>query len=229
MVSEWANLPTAATPCRIIAVEGNIGAGKTTLMDRLEERYLDCPDVVVLREPVHLWTRIPEAGNENLLQLFYTDPTRYAFLFQLHIFRTSLNELQRVLADPEVRIVFCERSLETSRRVFAQMLRDAGHMTAMEFAVYESMFTDEVVSKYYPTEMVYMDASVDVCHDRVQQRARTGEESISKEYLTNCLTYYTTWLRHVMVEETDARHVHIIRTDDLSVDQVLDSVDYLHP
>jgi deoxyadenosine/deoxycytidine kinase len=125
------------------------------------------------------------------------------------------------LADPNIRIVFCERSLESSRRVFAQMLRDAGHMTAIEFAIYESMFTNEIVSKYYPTEIVYLEASIDVCHDRICTRDRTGEESIPKEYLSKCAAYYTTWLRHVMVEQTDNRSVNIICTDDLSIDQVL--------
>ena len=219
LICEWSNLPkltfTCQNRCRIIAIDGNIGAGKTTLMDRLEEQYQDCDDVVVLREPVHLWTNLLTEGNqgqgqgqcqgqcndknENLLQLFYTDPTKYAFLFQLHIFRTSLNEMQRVLSDPNIRIVFCERSLESSRRVFAQMLRDAGNMTAIEFVLYESMFTDEIVSKYYPTEIVYLDASVDVCHDRICTRARTGEEAIPKDYLSKCAAYYTTWLHSVMI------------------------------
>ena len=233
LICKWSNLPeltfTCQNRCRIIAIDGNIGAGKTTLMDRLEEQYQDCDDVVVLREPVHLWTNLLTEGNqgqgqgidknENLLQLFYTDPTKYAFLFQLHIFRTSLNEMQRVLSDPNIRIVFCERSLESSRRVFAQMLRDAGNMTAIEFVLYESMFTDEIVSKYYPTEIVYLDASVDVCHDRICTRARTGEEAIPKDYLSKCAAYYTTWLSSVIMGH---RNVNTIHTDDLSMDQVLE-------
>lgn len=246
LICKWSNLPeltfTCQNRCRIIAIDGNIGAGKTTLMDRLEEQYQDCDDVVVLREPVHLWTNlqtkekpemeaytwkrvgkrmenIEDTGEENLLHLFYTDPTKYAFLFQLHIFRTSLNEMQRVLSDPNIRIVFCERSLESSRRVFAQMLRDAGNMTAIEFVLYESMFTDEIVSKYYPTEIVYLDASVDVCHDRICTRARTGEEAIPKDYLSKCAAYYTTWLSSVIMGH---RSVNTIHTDDLSMDQVLE-------
>ena len=265
LICKWSNLPeltfTCQNRCRIIAIDGNIGAGKTTLMDRLEEQYQDCDDVVVLREPVHLWTNLLTEGdqgqgqgqgqgndkNENLLQLFYTDPTKYAFLFQLHIFRTSLNEMQRVLSDPNIRIVFCERSLESSRRVFAQMLRDAGNMTAIEFVLYESMFTDEIVSKYYPTEIVYLDASVDVCHDRICTRARTGEEAIPKDYLSKCAAYYTTWFTSIghkdqfmytfdgdLVRNLPKTHqrlrsvimghrsVNTIHTDDLSMDQVLE-------
>jgi deoxyadenosine/deoxycytidine kinase len=194
-------------------------------MDKLEEQYRDCDEVVVLREPVHLWTHVVcgKGVAENMLQLFYTDPTKYALMFQLYIFRTSLNELQRALDDPNVQIVLCERSLESSRAVFAQMLHDAGNMTALEFAVYESMFTDEIVSKYYPTEIVYLDASAEVCHARVQQRCRTGEETIPLDYLKKCAAYYTTWLQYVLVSDQDKnRAMHILRTDALSTDQVFE-------
>lgn len=216
VLASWMNLP-AATPVRIIAIDGNIGVGKSTLMDQLEEQYRDCDDVVILREPVHRWT---DVAGENLLQLFYTDPSKYAFLFQLYIFRTTLDELQRILANPNVRIVFCERSLESSRHVFAQMLRDAGHMTAMEFAIYESMFTNEVTTRCYATEHVYLDASVDVCHARIQQRARDGEEAISMDYLSRCATYYTTWFTSKRVSHRNTTRV--ICTNALSMDQVLE-------
>jgi hypothetical protein len=50
LLCKWANLPELmSNRCRIIAIDGNIGAGKTTLMDRLEEQYRDCDDPTTIR------------------------------------------------------------------------------------------------------------------------------------------------------------------------------------
>ena len=58
----------------LVSIEGNIGAGKSTLMRRLKT-VLDCP---VILEPVDLWTSV---HGENALATYYSDVCRYAFSY----------------------------------------------------------------------------------------------------------------------------------------------------
>jgi deoxyadenosine/deoxycytidine kinase len=222
---------------RIISIDGNIGAGKSTVLDALEARLKadGRTDVYVLREPVDRWIALQlgalsltahndgrvgsasptnrgfasrilaklvhelpptegsgaielaaDSGGENLLQLFYRDPAKYAFVFQVHIFHTFIAELDRVRRDfPRVRTIVCERSIASSRHVFAHMLRDAGHLSAVEFAVYEAMF-DCVDDAAYPQHIVYIDVPVDTCLARIRRRDREGEDGITEAYLNQC-------------------------------------------
>jgi deoxyadenosine/deoxycytidine kinase len=174
---------------RIISIDGNIGAGKSTVLDALEARLKadGRTDVYVLREPVDRWIDVAaDSGGENLLQLFYRDPAKYAFVFQVHIFHTFIAELDRVRRDfPQVRTIVCERSIASSRHVFAHMLRDAGHLSAVEFAVYDAMF-DCVDDAAYPQHIVYIDVPVDTCLARIRRRDREGEDGITEAYLNQC-------------------------------------------
>ena len=44
----------------ILSLEGNIGAGKTTLLSHLEKHFANNPEVIFMREPVHLWENIKD-------------------------------------------------------------------------------------------------------------------------------------------------------------------------
>ena len=61
-----------------IAVEGNIGAGKSTFLDH----FAKVESVQVLPEPVAKWQ---DMGGQNLLELQYSDPERWSHLVQSYI------------------------------------------------------------------------------------------------------------------------------------------------
>ena len=60
---------------KIYALEGNIGAGKTTILKLLGKHF---KDVELVEEPVKEWQNL---GGMNLLDSFYSDPQRWGFLF----------------------------------------------------------------------------------------------------------------------------------------------------
>ena len=61
-----------------ISIEGNIAAGKSTLLDYLDSN----PEITVLKEPVHRWRNV---ARYNLLERMYNDPIRHAHLSLIHI------------------------------------------------------------------------------------------------------------------------------------------------
>lgn len=80
-------------PCfhkkKIISVEGNIGAGKSTYLRILKEE-LKVPFELV-PEPVNQWEKIGNNNkNVNLLELFYKDPKKWGYTFQSYCFYSRL-------------------------------------------------------------------------------------------------------------------------------------------
>ena len=64
----------------ILSIEGIIGAGKSEIIEILSQKYRDNQDVIVLKEPSITWENIKTHGM-NLLDLSYSDPRRFGFLF----------------------------------------------------------------------------------------------------------------------------------------------------
>jgi deoxyadenosine/deoxycytidine kinase len=176
---------SSATRPWILSIDGNIGAGKTTLLSMLEQD-VNPRRVVILREPVDKWTQMVDPSDGvNLLQKFYEHPLVYSFMFQVVVMSTTMQSIdEAIAANPECEIIVCERSIATSRKVFANMLYQTQKMSLFEYQTYESMFTPMVCERYYPDKMVYLDVPVHICYERMKKRAREGEETVTMEYLT---------------------------------------------
>ena len=167
-------------------IEGNIGVGKSTII-----RLLDDQGIETMQEPVDSWTAVRNAGSgKNILENFYEDPKRWAYTFQSIAFRSRVRGLDRLTPS-----AVAERSIFTDRWVFAEVARTSGNITNVEWDDYTDWF-DWVVSKTDQSTQgfVYLRADPDVCHQRIQGRARPGEESIPLEYLQQLHDRHDEWL-----------------------------------
>ena len=83
----------------IITVEGLIGAGKTTLCQTLRERLggtkVAGRPIVFVAEPVDVWSTFVDADGTPMLTLFYADPTKWAFSFQMMAYISRLAALKQ--------------------------------------------------------------------------------------------------------------------------------------
>jgi deoxycitidine kinase/deoxyguanosine kinase len=66
----------------LISIEGNIGAGKSTLIETLKTRF---PNVVFVDEPVDVWSTVTDKDGTTILEKYYADQKRYAFAFQMMV------------------------------------------------------------------------------------------------------------------------------------------------
>ena len=62
-----------STITTILSIEGNIGSGKSTIIDYLKERYKNDKEFIFLPEPVDEWETIKDEENNTILQKFYAD------------------------------------------------------------------------------------------------------------------------------------------------------------
>lgn len=168
-------------------VEGNIGSGKTTLLEKLNlnENY------EVIREPVNLWLSIKGSDGKNLLQEFYEEPIRYAYLFQTMVFKTRLESLEQ---EQTKTFRFSERSIWTDRFVFGKSCINSNKMNELETNCYHFWF-DWLETKFFkkPDGIIYLRCSPEKCLERMKIRARNEENGVPLEYLKELHNYHEEW------------------------------------
>ena len=176
----------------IISLEGNIGAGKSTIFNKLQQYYSNNPKVVFIKEPVDIWSEIKDEKNDNILVNYYRDPQKYAFGFQTMVYATQYKlYLDTIKENPDCKLIISERSMDAARNVFAKLLKQDNHIDEIHFKIYDMLYN---MNKYNLNYVFYIDVKVDICHDRITTRSRDGENEISLDYLTKCNEFYVDWL-----------------------------------
>ena len=160
----------------IISIEGNIGSGKTTLINKLQENLQD--DFVFLEEPLDEWLEIKDERDNTILSKFYSDQSKYSFSFQMMAYISRLNKLKEQLN--QTKNIFTERSLSTDKYVFAKMLYDNKLMDSCEYQIYNKWF-DSFNKETAITKMIYVKTDPLICNERVNKRSRDGENNISQK------------------------------------------------
>lgn len=198
-----------------IFVEGNVGVGKTTFLEILEQ-YLQ---VKVIPEPVKLWQNI---DNHNLLEQFFLNGQRWAYTLQSYILTTQIDQLNNADAC-QVRVV--ERSVYSGRYCFAKVAHEIGTMDDLEWALYKKLWNREAVNldpKLFG--FIYLRASPSVCYDRIKNRNRREERFISLSYLQDLEKKQEDWLMHRSDIDDELSKIPVLVLDasfDLRTDNVL--------
>ncbi len=185
----------------LISLEGNIGAGKSTIIKRLKELN---PSWHFIDEPVDVWTSLKTEEGDNLLELFYNNKNRWSYTFQncavlmrMQLITDAINKWKDECArDPSLaanNVFVTERSIETDYNVFASMLRNDKCINDIEWVLYLRWY-NMLKTSCSVTGIVYVDTPVDICMDRIRVRARIGEDSISKEYMESLDVFHRQWM-----------------------------------
>lgn len=182
-------------PKRLILVAGNIGSGKTSLTERIGE---------------HLgWRTAYESVADNpYLPAFYADMKSWAFHLQVYFLGHRAEQHKDLWADPRSAIV--DRSIYEDAHIFARALHHMGNLNETDYLSYQRVFHLVVDSLPKPDLLVYLKAPVPVLLERIRQRARNMESTITEEYLSLLDTFYEDWMAHF-----EDCPVLTIRTDDL--------------
>ena len=199
-VEETTTLMREPTPI-LISLEGNIGAGKTTIIKELKRL---CPTWHFIDEPVDAWTSLKTASGDNLLELFYRDISRWAYTFQncavlmrMQLISGAINTWKEACkADPSLavhNVFITERSIETDYNVFASMLKDQDRLNDIEWELYLRWY-NMLKTSCSVSGIVYIDTPVNVCMQRIKLRGRDGEENISESYMNDLDRFHREWM-----------------------------------
>ena len=175
---------------QIVTIEGNIGSGKSTLLEKIVARFETDSRIVFIEEPVREWGEICDEEGTPMLQKFYGDQKTYSFPFQMMAYITRLAKMKTAIREnPDATIFVTERSLYTDKHVFAKMLYDMNNIEHVNYQIYTRWF-DNFAEDYPINKVVYVKANPQTCHERINERSRTGEDSIPIGYLETCHEYH---------------------------------------
>ena len=162
-----------------IAVAGNIGAGKTSLVDFLRRRY----GVKAVFEP--------HRANPYLAD-FYKDMRRWAFHSQIY-FLTHKFRLHREL-EKYPGTVIQDRTIYEDAEIFARNLHRSRYLTKREFSTYWELYQAILKELAPPDVMIFLSCSVRTMRKRIRQRGRGIERNIPARYLRNLQRLYQQWI-----------------------------------
>jgi deoxyadenosine/deoxycytidine kinase len=150
----------------IVCIDGNIAAGKTTVLQEIEKKGYP-----VFYEPFQ---------DNPWLPLYYQDPKKYALNTQIWFLSERFRQYKN--ADFSTRkIVFVERSQYTDRFIFVELIKQQGNMNDLEVDTYKHHF--EIYKNPLPELTIILDTPPVECKDRMSARGRGMEEGVPLDYL----------------------------------------------
>ncbi len=177
-------------------VAGNIGAGKTSITEKLGERLG--------------WETGYESVADNpYLPDFYADMR--AWSFHLQVFFLGHRAAQHQEAADLKHSAILDRSIYEDYYIFSRALRQLGNMNERDYASYQRIFEQVVDGLPAPDLLIYLWAPVEVLVQRINSRGREIESGISVDYLSLLESFYDEWLRNF-----DLCPVLTIRSHDLN-------------
>ncbi len=200
---------------KFVAVAGNIGVGKSTLVALLGQRLG--------------WQPFYEAVAENpYLADFYGNMHQWGFHSQIFFLSNRLRAHRQLVDHPTS--VVQDRSVYEDAEVFACNLYHQGYLDERDYATYRDLY--EVLTAFLPPPdlVVYLRAAPETLLRRIAQRGRDYERTISPEYLSQLNGLYDDWIRDfslcpvLTVPAGDLDYVANPAHLDLIVQKVLDKL-----
>jgi deoxyadenosine/deoxycytidine kinase len=174
----------------IIIVEGNVGVGKSTFLNYLQQNL----DAGVIFEPNQLWQNVE---GHNLLDQFFQEPKRWSYTCQSYILFTRIDQILTEQCSSEKPSCFIERSIYSGRYCFAKVAHEIGWMNDLEWILYQKLWDREIQKiQDLPAGFIYLKTSAEICLSRIKQRARFEEKPISLDYLKRIEEKYDNWFLH---------------------------------
>lgn len=198
-----------------IAIEGAIGVGKTTLVERLTARLNA--------------KRVLEIVEENpFLANFYTDRDRYAFATQVFFLMSRFNQ-QKDLVQPDLfqpNLIADYHLLKD--RIFARLT-----LADRELALYEQLYQTLEQQILKPDVIIYLYAPLPVLLERIQRRGREFERDFDADYLTDLARAYQEFFAHydatplLRLDNSELNYADDTPESHAVVDQILEQLEVL--
>jgi deoxyadenosine/deoxycytidine kinase len=164
---------------RYIIVAGNIGVGKSSLVELLCQKLGWQPFFE------------PEAENPYLSD-FYKNMQSWGFHSQIFFLAHRLELHQNLVTFPGS--IILDRSIYEDAEIFAQNLYLQGHLSSRDYQTYRTLYQSVVRLLPPPDLVIYLRATVETLRERISRRGRDYEASIDPDYLARLNQLYDSWI-----------------------------------
>ncbi|MDA0820932.1 MAG: deoxynucleoside kinase [Proteobacteria bacterium] len=193
------NLELGSQPVRILAVEGPIGVGKTTLARRLGQHY---GTELMLEDP----------ADNPFLEKFYADPKRFGLPTQLHFLFQRVRQLQRFHQNDLFIPIYISDYMLDKDRLFAELILDQS-----EFEMYCLLYDRVVETVPDPDLVIYLHARIPSLLNRIAQRGISYEQNMGGDYLERLAGAYVRFFRNFSrspVLVVDTENINFVDSDE---------------
>lgn len=194
---------------QFITIEGNIGAGKTTLSN-------------ILAQKLNAKLILEEFADNPFLPKFYEKPDQYAFPLELFFMAERYKQLKDFLNTQDLfQQVTIADYLFTKCLLFAKV-----NLPGEEFRLYQKLFDIIHQQISVPDILIYLHAPVQKLQDNIKKRNRSYEQDIKDDYLFNLQETYTSYIKQHNIKTIfiDASNADFIGNDK-HVQVVLDALE----
>lgn len=190
--------------CNYIAIEGNIGAGKTTLTNKIAE---DCNAKIVLER----------FADNPFLPKFYKDQSRYAFPLEMSFLADRYQQLSDDLAQFDLFKDF----IVADYHIFKSLIFAKVTLQEDEYRLYKTMF--DIINKETPKPdlYIYLYQNTQRLLDNIKKRGRNYEQNIPEDYLDRINKGYLDYIK-------TQSNLNILIIDVSELDFVKKQEDYLY-
>jgi deoxyguanosine kinase len=163
---------------RFIAVEGVIGAGKTSLVNILAKR-------------LHAGMILEKFEENPFLENFYADPVKYAFHTQIYFLMSRYRQQRQIAQIDLFSSKVIADYLFSKDRIFAEI-----NLSDDEFALYDKIYALIERDVPGPDLVIYLQAPADFLYRRIKQRDRDFESPLEYNYIEQLCEAYNTFFFH---------------------------------
>ncbi len=179
-----------------ITIEGNIGAGKTTLANLLSKK-------------LNARLILEEFAENPFLPMFYQNPEQHAFPLELFFLAERYKQLKDLLATRDIfQKITISDYLFTKCLLFAKV-----NLQSEEFRLYQKLFDIINPQIIQPDLLIYLHSPVSKLQQNIKKRNRSFEQGISDDYLFSIQENYTQYIKQhniktIFVDVTNADFIN---------------------
>jgi deoxyadenosine/deoxycytidine kinase len=164
-----------------IVISGNIGVGKTTLAQKLSNKY----DWKILLE---------EVDNNPYLEDFYKSMKSWSFHLQIFFLNSRFKQIKKISKSNG--IIIQDRSIYEDYEVFTKNLYDSKILLKREFENYKRLYKTILDYVKEPDLLIYIrNNNIKNIVNNIKKRDRGFEKKINTDYLKNLNDYYENWIK----------------------------------
>jgi deoxyguanosine kinase len=192
-----------------ITIEGNIGAGKTTLANLLSKR-------------LNARLILEEFADNPFLPKFYENPKQYAFPLELFFMAERFKQLKDMLQTKDMfQTVTVSDYLFTKCLLFAKV-----NLPDEEFRLYQKLFDIILQQLVFPDILIYLHSPVQRLQENIKKRNREYEQRIPDDYLFSIQETYTSYIKQHNIKTlfVDASNADFINNEK-HMQAILDALD----
>jgi len=161
-----------------VTIEGNIGAGKTTLAHLLSKHF-------------NARLILEEFADNPFLPKFYENPGQYAFPLELFFMAERYKQLKDMVHTSDL-----FQSITVADYIFTKCLLFAKvNLPGEEFRLYQRLFDIVQQQLIFPDIIIYLHSPIQKLQKNIKKRNRIYEQNIADEYLFNIQETYTSYIR----------------------------------